>query len=65
MSEVSYYTCLSRLGADWWTLVITDYLLKPLTLADEIRREPHYAKSRFVWSYNGRHRPAGMGMRIL
>ena len=38
----------------------------PLTLtAEEIRREPHYANSRLVWSYNGIAVPLGLRMRIL
>lgn len=47
-------------------IALAKLALKPLTLtAEEIRREPRYANSRLVLSYNGIAVPLGLRMRTL
>jgi hypothetical protein len=47
-------------------IALAEFGLKALILtAEEIRREPRYANSRLVWSYNGIPVPLGLRMRIL
>jgi hypothetical protein len=47
-------------------IALAELGLKPLVItAGEIRREPRYANSQIVWSYNGQCVPTGLRMRIL